>query len=180
LRAIPILDFGGWGPSYRVLQVIFNGERYPTNLTAFRTAVAFGINRTELVVQVVHGYGIPASTGIIHPDIAEWYNPNLPDYEHSVTRANELLDSLRFTDGDGIREYPAGEDLEFELLTIETFSREAELIKVQLAEVGLTIDVKVLDMSTSDAILKGSQIQTYWNTRTGCEHMPERDVHDVV
>lgn len=150
-------DFGlRWGPSYWVLQVIFNCERYPTNLTAFRTAVAFGINRTELVEQVVHGYGIPASTGIIHPDIAEWYNPNLPDYEHNVTRANELLDSLRFADGDGdgIREYPAGEDLEFELLTIETFSREAELIKAQLAEIGLTMDVKVLDMSTSDAILK--------------------------
>ena len=145
-----------WGPSYWVLQVIFNCEKYPTNLTAFRKAVAYGINRTEIVEQVVHGYGIPANTGIIHPDISEWYNPSLPDYEHNVTKANEILDSFGFTDSnnDGIREYPTGEDLEFELLTIEKFVREAELIKSQLAEVGIKISVKVMDMSTSDTILK--------------------------
>lgn len=151
------LDFSQrWGPSYWVLQVIFNCEKYPTNLTAFRKAVAYGINRTEIVKQVVHGYGIPANTGIIHPDISKWYNPSLPDYEHNVTKANEILDSFGFTDSnnDGIREYPTGEDLEFELLTIEKFVREAELIKSQLAEVGIKISVKVMDMSTSDAILK--------------------------
>lgn len=150
-------DFGGpWGSNYWVLKVIFNCEEYPTNLTAFRKAIAFGINRTEIVEQVVHGYGIPANTGIIHPDVTEWYNPDLPDYEHNVTKANEILDSLNFidTDSDGIREYPGGEDLEFELLTFDKFSREAELIKPQLAVVGIKIDVKVMDMSTVDAILK--------------------------
>ena len=150
-------DFGTrWGPSYWVLKVIFNCERYPTNLTAFRKAIAYGINRTELVELVVHGYGIPANTGLIHPDVTEWYNPDLPDYEHNVTKAIEILNALNFTDtdGDGIMEYPEGGDLEFNLITLDKFSREAELIKSQLAAVGIKINVKVMDMSTVDGILK--------------------------
>ncbi len=145
-----------WGPSYWVLKVIFNCERYPTNITAFRKALAYSINRTEIVEQVVHGYGITANTGLIHPDITGWYNPDLPDYEHNVTKAAGILDALGFIDhdGDGVREYSDGEKLEFELLTPSKFAREAELIKSQLAEVGIGVNVKVLDMSTLDDILK--------------------------
>jgi len=53
-----------------------------------------------------------------------------------------------------MREYPTGEELKFELLTIGKYSREAELIKSQLKEVGIEIGVKVMDWSTMDAILK--------------------------
>ena len=149
-------DFGvRWGSSYWVLQVIFNCEKYPTNITAFRKALAYGIDRKEIIEQVVHGYGISANTGIIHPD-TEWYKPDLPGYEHNVTKSNEILDSLNFidTNSNGMREYPTGEELKFELLTIGKYSREAELIKSQLKEVGIEIGVKVMDWSTMDAILK--------------------------
>jgi peptide/nickel transport system substrate-binding protein len=147
-----------WGPSYWVLNLIFNCQEYPTNDEEFRKAIAYGINRAEIVEQVLHGYGIPANTGIIHPD-SEWYNPDLPDYAYNPTEANETLDSLGFfdTDGDRIREYPEGGDLEFELITISGYTgytSEAYLIQSQLEKVGIKIDVKAMDWGTIDAILK--------------------------
>ena len=144
-----------WGPSYWVLNLIFNYQEYPTNIEDFRKAIAYGIDRDEIVEQVLHGYGIPANTGIIHPE-SEWYNPALPSYEYNPAKANETLDSLGFfdTDGDGIREYPEGDDLEFELITVGRYTSEAYLIQSQLEKVGIKIDVKAMDWGTVDAILK--------------------------
>jgi peptide/nickel transport system substrate-binding protein len=147
-----------WGPSYWVLNLIFNCQEYPTNDEEFRKAIAYGINRSEIVEQVLHGYGIPANTGIIHPE-SEWYNPGLPSYEYNPTKANETLDSLGFidTDGNKIRNYPEGGDLEFELITISGYTgytNEAYLIQTQLERVGIKIDVKAMDWGTVDAILK--------------------------
>jgi peptide/nickel transport system substrate-binding protein len=147
-----------WGPSYWVLNLIFNWQEYPTNNEEFRKAIAYGINRSEIVEQVLHGYGIPANTGIIHPE-SEWYNPGLPSYEYNPTKANETLDSLGFidTDSNKIRNYPEGGDLEFELITVSGYTgytNEAYLIQSQLERVGIKIDVKAMDWSTVDAILK--------------------------
>lgn len=147
-----------WGPSYWVLNLIFNSQEYPTNNEDFRKAIAYGIDRDEIIEQVLHEYGIPANTGIIHPD-SEWYKSNLPSYEDNPTMANKTLDSLGFfdTDGDGIREYPEGGDLEFELITISGYTgytEEAGRIQSQLKKVGIKITVKAMDWGTVDAILK--------------------------
>lgn len=137
------------------MNLIFNYQKYPTNIEDFRKAIAYGINRDEIVEQVLHGYGIPANTGIIHPE-SEWYNPDLPGYEYNPTKANEILDSLGFfdTDSDGVREYPEGGKLKFELITVGSYTSEAYLIQIQLEKVGIKIDVKAMDWGTVDAILK--------------------------
>ena len=143
------------GPSFWVLKTIFNCEKYPTNIPDFRRAIAYGIDRGEIIDQVVHGGAIVANTGILHPD-SSWYMPGLPDYAKNDAVANQLLDDLGFidTDGDGIREYPSGEDLEFELLTGDRFAREAELIQEQLESIGIKTTVKAMSTKTLDAILK--------------------------
>ena len=158
-------------PGYWVLQTIFNCEKYPTNITEFRHAIAYGIDNDEIIQKVVHGGAIPANPGILQPGI-EWHNPDLSGYEHNVTRANEILDALNFTDADNntIREYPTGEDMEFELITISKFSREAELIKSQLEEVGIKINVKPMDKSTVDTILKEGNFFLAINGHGGCSY----------
>ncbi|MCW3141970.1 MAG: ABC transporter substrate-binding protein [Methanophagales archaeon] len=159
------------GPGYWVLQLIFNCEKYPTNITEFRHAISYGIDNDEIIQKVVHGGAIPANPGILQPGI-EWHNPDLLGYEHNVTRANEMLDALNFIDsnGDGIREYPTGEDMEFELITISKFSREAELIQSQLEEVGIKINVKPMDKSTVDTILKEGNFFLAINGHGGCSY----------
>jgi peptide/nickel transport system substrate-binding protein len=146
------------GPSFWVLQIIFNCDAkdgYPTNNVTFRRAIAYGINREEIVEQKLHGGGVAANTGIIHPD-AIWYNPDCEDYAHNATKAEELLDSLGFTDtnGDRIREYPEGGDLEFTLYTTGKYLREGELIQAQLEEIGIKIELKSSDWTTIDSYLR--------------------------
>ena len=136
------------GPSFWALKVLFNCEKYPTNITKFRHAVAYGIDREELVRQKLGGGGVVANTGIMHHD-SIWYNPDCEGYAHDVDEASAILDSLGFTDtdGDGIREYPAGAeksgDLKFKLYAMPDYLRHAELIQDQLEEIGIKIRVEV-------------------------------------
>jgi len=149
------------GPSFWVLKTYFNCEEYPTNIKEFRQALAYGINREKLVEQVMLGGARVANTGIIHPDSA-WYKPGLPGYEYNTDKANETLDDLNFTDtdGNGVRNYPDGGDIEFTLFTsgaIATGSgyiKEAESIQNDLEGIGIKTELKGLGMKDLDAKLK--------------------------
>ncbi len=142
------------GPSYWVLKLIFNTRRYPLNITAFRWALAYAINRTELVTKILHGGGEVASLGIIHPD-SKWYDPNLPKLKCNLTMAREMLDKLGFKDvnGDGYRETPNGKPLTLELICVKRFERVGELISQQLKSIGIRVVVKVLDWKVADELL---------------------------
>ncbi len=152
------------GPSFWVLQVIFNCDAddtkgYPTNILEFRQAIAHGIDRDEIVSQVLNDGGIPANTGIMHPD-SIWYNPDCAVYEYNPDTANDILDSLGFTEknSEGIRQYPAGAErsgnVEFYLYTTGKFSREAGLIQTDLAAIGIGIYVSPSTWGPIDDRLK--------------------------
>lgn len=149
------------GPSFWVLQTIFNCEKYPNNDREFRQAIAYGIDRDKIVSQVLHDGGEPANTGIMHPD-SIWYNPDCTTYEYDTDMADEILDSLGFvdTDGNGIRNYPDGAersgDITFDLYTTGKYNREAELIQADLATIGIKINVKTSDWGTIDGYLRSA------------------------
>ncbi|RLG81252.1 MAG: ABC transporter substrate-binding protein [Thermoprotei archaeon] len=142
------------GPSYWVLKLIFNTRKYPLSDENVRRALAYAVNREEIVEKVLHGGGVPASLGIIYPG-SKWYNPNLPVLSYNVSEAKGLLDRLGFIDrdGDGVREAPNGTKLSFELLCVKRYDREAELVKVQLGEIGVALSVKVVDWKVADSLL---------------------------
>lgn len=143
------------GPSFWILQLVFNCQKYPTDISDFRKAVAYATDRTQIVEVVTHGGAIEASPGVIHPE-SDWWNPDLPSYEHSKAMAEQLLDSLNMVDddGDGVRETPHGDELSFTLATTAEFTREAEIIRADLEDVGIDIVVQAVDWSTLDAILR--------------------------
>ncbi len=149
------------GPSFWVLQTIFNCEKYPNNDREFRQAIAYGIDRDKIVSQVLHDGGEPANTGIMHPD-SIWYNPDCTAYEYDTDMADEILDSLGFvdTDDNGIRNYPDGAersgDITFDLYTTGKYNREAELIQADLATIGIEINVKTSDWGTIDGYLRSA------------------------
>jgi peptide/nickel transport system substrate-binding protein len=143
------------GPSFWVLQIIFNCQKSPTDQVEFRRAVAYAIDREEIVEKVTHGGAMVANPGIIHPD-SDWYNPQVATYDYDPAEAERLLDSVDFIDrdDDGTRETPQGDDLSFVLLVTAEFAREAEIVKDNLAAVGIAVEVKALDWSTIDAVMK--------------------------
>jgi peptide/nickel transport system substrate-binding protein len=148
------------GPSLWVLQVIFNCQKGPTSLAGFRKAVAHAIDREEIIDKVTHGGAMVANSGILHPE-SDWYSPDVATYDYDPAEAERLLDSLAFVDrdGDGVRETPEGEKLSFVLVTPSEYSREAEIIKENLAAVGIDVEVKALDYSTLDGILREGNFQ---------------------
>jgi len=129
------------GPSYWVLQIIFNSARSPLDQVEFRQAIVHAVDRAKIVEQVTHGGAIVANLGIVSPN-SEWYNPNLPVYEYDPEKAQNMLEQIG----------AAGTNLT--LITTGGFAREAELIKADLEQVGLGVEIKTGDRGTIDGLLR--------------------------
>ena len=125
---------------------------FPYNDIRFRHAVAYAIDRPDLVDRILFGRGEPASLGGLaptHPFIAD----DLPTYEHDVEEANRLLDEVGLVDadGDGIRDLPDGTTFNPQLKASQRFSPDTpQLIREYLLEVGLEVEVVILDRASAD------------------------------
>jgi len=129
------------GPSFWVLQTIFNTQKPPFDDAELRRAVAHAIDRQRIVAQVTHGGAIVASLGILSP-FTDWHNPDLPVYEHDPERAQAMLEKAEAA------------DLSLRLITTAGFAREAELIQDDLEAVGIEVEVQTGDYSTIDGLLR--------------------------
>ncbi len=130
-----------------------------------RKAIMHAIDRDRLIDLVALGYAEKADSWI-YPELPE-HNPNLPQYDFDLAKANALLDGAGYvdSDGDGIRNDPAtGHNMEFDLIVTSVWTsavKEATLIKEQLAEVDIAIDLVVLDLNTFYAYLYAPQNDMY-------------------
>jgi peptide/nickel transport system substrate-binding protein len=134
------------GPSFWVLQMIFNTQRAPFDDIELRRAVAHAIDRQQIVDQVAHGGAVVANPGILSP-FTDWYNPHLRAYEHDPERARAMLEEAGAT------------NLSPRLITTADFSREAELVQADLEalggpSVGIEVEVQIGDYSTVDGLLR--------------------------
>jgi peptide/nickel transport system substrate-binding protein len=132
----------------------FNLTRgFPFDDKRFRQAVAYTIDRADLVKRILFGRGEAGSAGNLAPS-HQYLAPDLPAYAKGLAKAKALLDEigLRDLNGDGLRDLPDGSAFKPELQANSLFSTKTpELIKEYLRAVGVDIDVKVLDQATSDA-----------------------------
>ena len=125
---------------------------FPYDDVRFRHAVAYAIDRQDMVDRLLLGHGEVGSTGGLAPDNA-WVAEDLPSYDHDPDRANELLDELGIADaeGDGTRELPDGQPFEQEMLASARFSPQSgEMIGEYLSAVGIDTDLQILDRAASD------------------------------
>jgi peptide/nickel transport system substrate-binding protein len=129
------------GPSFWVLQTVFNTQRPPFDDVELRRAVAHAIDRQQIVDQVTHGGAIVASLGILSP-FTDWHNPDLPAYEHDPERAKAMLVEAGAT------------DMSLTLITTAGFAREAELVQADLEALGIEVEVQTGDYSTIDGLLR--------------------------
>ncbi len=131
----------------------FNLTRgFPLADNRFRQAVAYSIDRPDLVKRILLGNGEAGSSGDVAPS-SPWLAPDLPVYGHDVTKAKSLLDEIGLKDlnGDGMRDLPDGQAFTPELLITASQSKTADLIKEYLREVGINLQVKSVDQAGSDS-----------------------------
>lgn len=169
-------------PEYRVMQYVtswanrlyFNMNKRPELADkVLRQAMAYAIDRQELVDLVERGAAVPGNPGVLHPISNELYNPAVLAYNHNLQQAEELLDSLGYkdTDGDGVRENSRGEKLQYQLLA--TDARLAEMVQMHLAKAGIEAIVQVTDTMTRDARFKEGDFELCINGSGNGEDIEE-------
>jgi peptide/nickel transport system substrate-binding protein len=125
---------------------------FPYDRKEFRQAVAYAIDRKDMVTRLLQGRGAPGSLGGLPPE-HPYLAPDLPAYDRDVAKAKSMLDAigLRDVNGDGLRELPDGSRFVQEIQTNSRFSpKSAELVKEYLRDVGIDVTVKALDAATAD------------------------------
>ena len=115
----------------------------------FRQAVAHVIDKDAIIDDVQHGVGYPQWSSI-SPATGDFHNPDVRKYEYDVARANEMLDSLGWVDtnGDGIREDGAGNEIEFSLVTNtgnNVRARVGAIVHQGMTEIGLKVDYELIE-----------------------------------
>ena len=115
----------------------------------FRRAVAHSIDKATLIDEVYHGFGYPQWSSV-SPSAAAFHNPDVREYDYDLDKANQILDSVGWTDtnGDGIREDSEGNEIAFSLITNTGNSvreRVGQRISESLREIGLDVDYESIE-----------------------------------
>ncbi|MDI6711198.1 MAG: ABC transporter substrate-binding protein [Bacillota bacterium] len=141
-------------PYYWNAKLMINHRKEPFGAREFRQALAYAIDRQEIVDVAQRGQAMVGNPGFIPPD-SEWYAPGAEQYGHSPEKAAALLESLGYRKGPDGFYARDGRPLEVELLCRADQTRDAELIKRQLAQVGVGVDLVCLESKTvDDRVLK--------------------------
>jgi peptide/nickel transport system substrate-binding protein len=136
----------GWNAKMTI-----NHQKEPFSSKEFRQALAYAIDRDELVQITQRGHAIAGSPGLLPPD-SPWFNPDIEWYDYNTSKALRLLENLGYELQDG-KVMKDREQLKIELLTQTTygFDEVGQFIKDALEDIGIEVDLQTLESKTVDA-----------------------------
>ncbi|MFH1139654.1 MAG: ABC transporter substrate-binding protein [Pseudomonadota bacterium] len=147
-----IKDERGWNK-----KLMINHKKPPFSEKAFRQALAHAIDQREIIDKAHRGFATPASLGLLTVD-HDMYNPNTPSYPFNPEKARELIESLGYRKGaDGFYQKdgatPAIELLSSNITVAgeSVADRDGEIIKKQLLNVGLKVELVNLEQASTDS-----------------------------
>jgi peptide/nickel transport system substrate-binding protein len=120
----------------------FRNDKPPFNNLKVRQAIAHAIDKRFIIQKLLFGYGQISHSEV--PPALKWaHNPNVPQYEYDVAKANQLLDDAGYRRGpDGVR---------FKTHIYGTPGVRAilsEILKEQLKAVGIAADIVINEWTT--------------------------------
>lgn len=134
------------------LKLLFNHRKEPFSAREFRQALAYAIDREQLVKTTKRGYALAGKPGLLSPD-SEWYNPNVNKYDYNPEKVKELLSGLGYELKNGYF-VKNGQELTVELLISPDYERDGQFIKQQLEKVGIKVNLKSLEAKTLDSMVQ--------------------------
>jgi peptide/nickel transport system substrate-binding protein len=154
-------------------KLMINHEKEPMTSKEFRHALAYAINRDELVEIAQRGHAIRGSPGLLSPT-SPYYNPDIVTYDYNPERAKDILESMGYQLKDDGYYWKDKEMLELELITSPQmgFERVAEIIAQQLEEVGIKVNVRSLESKTLDSRVISRQFDVAINGHGGISGDP--------
>ncbi len=142
----------------------FNMQDAATGKFAVREAIAYAINREEIIQSVLGNAARLASSFVLPP--THWAgHPGLPGYSHNPDKARALLAQAGFTAENPLR-------LTYKTSTDQTRIRVATVIQQQLAAVGIEMNLRTYDWGTFYGDIKAGRFQMYSLTWVGIK-MPD-------
>jgi peptide/nickel transport system substrate-binding protein len=150
-----IRDNYGWNK-----KLMINHNKKPLNNRIFRTALAHGINRQEIIDKAHRGFGKKASYGLLSSD-HQWYNKRAANYVYNPQKSISLIKSLGYKmNKKGFFE-KNGQVLQLTLLSSsitvagETAAdRDGEIIRNNLKAIGIKAKLIALEQTTLDTMVK--------------------------
>ena len=125
-----------------------------------RQAMAHAVDKQQIVDVAELGLGTPG-LGLVPAALGKFYASELEDYTFDIALANKMLDEAGYldTDGDGIRECPAGMDCGGRQLDIvmqipsdiTSGPREAEQLAKWWGDIGIKMTPQILEPDTVTA-----------------------------
>jgi len=150
-----LTDTYGWNK-----KLMINHRKAPFKMKKFRQALAFAINRQEIIDKAHQGFGKPASFGLLSSD-HECYNRETPDYKFSINKSGELLKSLGYKMGKDGHYLKNGKPLKIRLLSSnisvageKSNDRDGEVIRNQLEKAGIKTELVNLEQAVLDIKVK--------------------------
>src|SRR6056297_1079310 len=137
------LNFGYTYLGYNLRRPLFQDKRV-------RQALAYAIDKQELIDGVLLGYGAVA-TGPYKPDT--WvYNPEVPRYPYDPEKARQLLAEAGWqdSDGDGVLDKD-GKRFAFTIVTNQgndLRSKTGEIIQRRFKQIGVDVKLRIIEWAT--------------------------------
>jgi len=150
----PELAWASFETPARIVGLAMNAQRFPTNITDVRRAIAHAIDYDTIIKRAFFGEAHRV-LGPETPNYGAYYNPSkLPPYERDIEKAKQFLARAGFPDGKGLPtlEYwiPSGYPGEVII---------AEIVQANLAEIGINVEIKTLLPATYYAPYGSFQFQ---------------------
>lgn len=135
--------------------IVMNLTKAPFNNVKFRQAMEYAINRKELSAKGENGYDKPASpSGLRLPGQKAFLDQALAQkypYNYNPKKAKQILKSAGFKESGGKLMAPNGKPVSFDLEVPTGWTdwiTDCNLIKNQLAKLGITVNVKTPSVSS--------------------------------
>jgi oligopeptide transport system substrate-binding protein len=111
----------------------------PLRFRAVRQAINYGFDRRKMMLYLRNSLGLPAESGFVPAGLPSFDSTLVHGYHYDPARARALLAEAGFPDGRGM---PA-----VRLLTIPIYADFATFIARQLQDIGMHIEVEVVQKS---------------------------------
>ncbi|MBN2072464.1 MAG: ABC transporter substrate-binding protein [Actinobacteria bacterium] len=122
---------------------------------SFRHALAYAIDRKQIVEISQRGFAVEGSAGLMPPANSLWYNENIPQYEYSIEKTRQLIEDLGWTEGEGGYYSKDGDMLSLELAVSQgDFERDGQIVKENLEKAGIKIDLVSYESKTLDNMIE--------------------------
>ncbi|MGC9324266.1 MAG: peptide-binding protein [Desulfomonilia bacterium] len=152
LRQTDTQDFAAMYTKYQYLSdgytyLGFNLNRKPFDDARVRQAIAYAIDKEEIIKGVLLGMG-EIATGPYKPGTI-WYNPDVAEYPYDTDKALSLLEEAGYSDrdGNGFLE-KNGRPLVLNIITNQgnpLREKSAQIIQQRLKTIGIQVKIRIIE-----------------------------------